>query len=106
MTEKWDDPIDWAMTVAKLPLTGFIRQWANKTELEFSYQELQLVCLRVPNKALMDDVPCLNAFRKALAEYWGASELAIVVRIGHRQTATIVDVAKNAKSSMATQEWR
>jgi DNA polymerase-3 subunit gamma/tau len=60
---------DWPSLIARLPLTGFVRAWANKSEFKnLSNGQFDLV---VGTQKLADDKPMQEKLRSAIEQYLG-----------------------------------
>ena len=60
---------DWAALIARLPLTGFVRAWAAKSEM--ASFEKDLFALRVGSDKLAADKPMQEKLRGAIEQYLG-----------------------------------
>jgi DNA polymerase-3 subunit gamma/tau len=77
---------DWTAMIARLPLTGFVRTWANKSELAaFEGGEFRL---RVGTKALAEDRPMQEKLRQALELYLGRP-VRLAVQTGEMAGASV-----------------
>ena len=70
---------NWAALVARLPLTGFVRDWATKSEM-VSFDN-GVFCLRVANEKLAADKPLQEKLRAATEQYLGRA-VRIAVSVG------------------------
>ena len=90
---------DWIGLIARLPLTGFVRTWANKSE--FASFEGGTFSLRVGSRALADDKPMQEKLRAALEQYLGRP-VRLSVRVGELAGASVA--ALTEKQNDALQE--
>ena len=60
---------DWAALIARLPLTGFVRAWATKSEM--ASFEKDVFALRVGSDKLAADKPMQEKLRAAIEQYLG-----------------------------------
>ena len=90
---------DWIGLIARLPLTGFVRTWANKSE--FASFEGGTFSLRVGSRALADDKPMQEKLRAALEQYL-ARPVRLSVRVGELAGASVA--ALTEKQNDARQE--
>lgn len=60
---------DWAALIARLPLTGFVRAWAAKSEM--ASFEKDVFALRVASDKLAADKPMQEKLRGAIEQYLG-----------------------------------
>ncbi|MFN0161530.1 MAG: DNA polymerase III subunit gamma/tau [Burkholderiales bacterium] len=80
---------DWTALVARLPLTGFVRNWANQTEL--AAHEPGLFSLRVPGRTQAEDRSMQDKLRASLEQYFGRP-VRLAVSVGEMQGASIAAV--------------
>ncbi len=90
---------DWIGLIARLPLTGFVRTWANKSE--FAGFEGGTFSLRVGSRALADDKPMQEKLRAALEQYLGRP-VRLWVQVGELAGASVA--ALTEKHNDARQE--
>ena len=90
---------DWIGLIARLPLTGFVRTWANKSE--YASFEGGTFSLRVGSRALADDKPMQEKLRVALEQYLGRP-VRLSVQVGELAGASVA--ALTEKQSDARQE--
>ncbi len=90
---------DWIALIARLPLTGFVRTWANKSE--FVSFEGGTFALRVGSRALADDKPMQEKLRAALEQYLGRP-VRLSVQVGELAGASVA--ALTEKHNDARQE--
>ena len=82
---------DWAALIARLPLTGFVRTWANKSELvEFEGSAFRL---RVGTRALADDRPMQDKLRQSIEQYLGRP-VRLAVEVGDMAGASVAAMAE------------
>ena len=81
---------DWAGLLARLPLTGFVRAWANKSELA-GYAD-GVFDLRVGGRAQADDKAMQEKLRLALEQYLGRPT-RLAVGIGTLAGASVAALA-------------
>ena len=77
---------DWIGLIARLPLTGFVRTWANKSE--YASFEGGTFSLRVGSRALADDKPMQEKLRAALEQYLGRP-VRLSVQVGELAGASV-----------------
>ena len=82
---------DWPALIARLPLTGFVRTWANKSEL--LNHDSGVFGLRVPTKALADDKPMLEKLRSAIEQYLGRP-MRLAVQVGEMGGASVAAITE------------
>ena len=82
---------DWASLVARLPLTGFVRNWANKSE--FIGFEAGVFSLRVGTRALADDKPMREKLRAAIEQYLGRP-VRLAVQLGELAGASVAAIVE------------
>ena len=82
---------DWTSLVARLPLTGFVRNWANKSE--FIGFEAGVFSLRVGTRALADDKPMREKLRAALEQYLGRP-VRLAVQLGELAGASVAAIVE------------
>ena len=81
---------DWPALIARVPLIGFVRDWANKSELA-SYAN-GVFELRVGGRAQADDKPMQEKLRAALEQFLGRP-VRLAVRTGELAGASIAAIA-------------
>ncbi|MBL8377440.1 MAG: DNA polymerase III subunit gamma/tau [Burkholderiales bacterium] len=84
---------DWTALIARLPLTGFVRNWANQTEL--SAHEPGLFSLRVPGRTQAEDRSMQEKLRASLEQYFGRP-VRLAVSVGDMQGASVAAVNERA----------
>ncbi|MBL8384324.1 MAG: hypothetical protein JNM90_14695 [Burkholderiales bacterium] len=77
--------------IARLPLTGFVRTWANKSEV--ASHEPGLFTLRVPSRPLAEDRPMQEKLRSALEQYFGRP-VRLTVQVGDMAGASVAAIAE------------
>jgi len=82
---------DWPSLIARLPLTGFVRTWANKSE--FDGHEGGTFKLRVPTRVLADDKPMQEKLRAAIEQYLGRP-VRLAVTAGDMAGASVAAIAE------------
>ncbi len=82
---------DWPALIARLPLTGFVRTWANKSE--FDAHDAGTFHLRVPTKVLADDKPMQEKLRAAIEQYLGRP-VRLAVAVGEMAGASVAAIAE------------
>ena len=82
---------DWPSLIARLPLTGFVRTWANKSE--FDGHEGGTFRLRVPTRVLADDKPMQEKLRAAIEQYLGRP-VRLAVTAGDMAGASVAAIAE------------
>ena len=82
---------DWPALIARLPLTGFVRTWANKSE--FDTHEAGTFNLRVPTRVLADDKPMQEKLRVAIEQYLGRP-VRLSVAVGEMAGASVAAIAE------------
>ena len=81
---------DWPALIARMPLTGFVRDWASKSEF-VSYGN-GVFELRVGGRAQADDKPMQEKLRAALEQFLGRP-VRLVVRTGELAGASVAAIA-------------
>ncbi len=80
---------DWPGLIARLPLTGFVRTWANKSELsDFTGGTF---ALKVGTRALADDKPMQEKLRAALEQFLGIP-VRLAVQVGELAGASVAAI--------------
>jgi len=82
---------DWPALIARLPLTGFVRTWANKSE--FDSHEAGTFNLRVPTRVLADDKPMQEKLRAAIEQYLGRP-VRLAVTMGEMAGASVAAITE------------
>ena len=82
---------DWPALIARLPLTGFVRTWANKSE--FVNHDAGTFNLRVPTKVLADDKPMQEKLRSAVEQYLGRP-VRLAVTVGEMAGASVAAITE------------
>ncbi len=87
--------------MARLPLTGFVREWANKSEFKGYANGVFELC--VGNRKLADDKPMQEKLRAALEQYLGRPvRLAVTVgELAGASVAAIVEKQNDEKQRAA-----
>ena len=81
---------DWPALIARMPLTGFVRDWASKSEF-VSYGN-GVFELRVGGRAQADDKPMQEKLRAALEQFLGRP-VRLAVRTGELAGASVAAIA-------------
>ena len=82
---------DWPALVARLPLTGFVRDWANKSEFKGFANGVFDLC--VGNRKLADDKPMHEKLRAALEQYLGRP-VRVAVSVGEMAGASVAAIVE------------
>jgi DNA polymerase-3 subunit gamma/tau len=82
---------DWPALIARLPLTGFVRTWANKSE--FVGFDAGTFALRVPTRVLADDKPMQEKLRAAIEQYLGRPT-RLAVQVGEMAGASVAAITE------------
>ena len=80
---------DWPGLIARLPLTGFVRTWANKSEL--SSFAGGTFALNVGTRTLADDKPMQEKLRGALEQFLGIP-VRLAVQVGELAGASVAAI--------------
>jgi DNA polymerase-3 subunit gamma/tau len=80
---------DWPALIARLPLTGFVRTWANKSEM-LSF-EAGVFTLRVPTRVLADDKSMQEKLRGVLEQFLGRP-VRLAVQVGEMSGASVAAI--------------
>jgi len=93
---------NWASLIARLPLTGFVREWAAKTEM--ASFEKDVFTLRVATDKLAADKPMQEKLRLAIEQYL-ARPIRFVVGVGGLAGESIaaVETRKNDARQQAAE---
>ncbi len=93
---------NWASLIARLPLTGFVREWAAKTEM--ASFEKDVFTLRVATDKLAADKPMQDKLRQAIEQYLGRP-VRFVVGVGGLAGESIaaVETRKNDARQQAAE---
>ena len=85
---------NWAALIARLPLTGFVRDWATKSEMA-SFDN-GVFSLRVANEKLAADKPLQEKLRAAIEQYLGrAVRIAVSVGLLNGESIAAIEEKKN-----------
>jgi DNA polymerase-3 subunit gamma/tau len=82
---------DWPALIARLPLTGFVRDWANKSE--YKGQAGGAFDLCVGTRKLADDKPMQEKLRAALEQYLG-KPVRLTVTVGEMAGASVAAITE------------
>ncbi|MDB5807590.1 MAG: polymerase subunit gamma/tau, partial [Betaproteobacteria bacterium] len=82
---------DWPALIARLPLTGFVRTWANKSEFRsLNAGTFELV---VGHQKLADDKPMQEKLRAAIEQYLG-KPVRMNVTVGEMAGASVAAITE------------
>jgi len=82
---------DWPALIARLPLTGFVRDWANKSEYKGASGGTFELC--VGNRKMADDKPMQEKLRAAMEQYLGRP-VRLSVTVGELAGASVAAITE------------